>query len=229
MRSRHTVSIKDEAQQKHISVIILASNPGYRMKSHGPKCLLEVDGKTILSHQIKAIEQKFPKAEIILVVGFFAERVIKQVPQDIRIIENQLYDNTNEMEQVRLALNNMVTNSALIVNGNTFFDFNTLKNIIPTKSCIVAQDQKSNENIGITVVNGKATIMGYGLEKEWCNIVYLESKELVKLKASCNKKNCNKMYLFEGLNLILEKKHINVVYPDVTNIFKIQTSKGIKN
>jgi CTP:phosphocholine cytidylyltransferase-like protein len=58
-----------------ITIIIMGANIGYGMKSYGPKCLLHINNhETLLEYQINLLRTTFPHADIILVVGFLADR-----------------------------------------------------------------------------------------------------------------------------------------------------------
>ena len=94
-----------------VTFIILCDIPGYRMKSYGPSCLLQIGNHRLIDLQLKNIQSLFENYEIILCIGFDAELTIKYIrqkhnDQNIRIIENQLYEKYNSCESLRLSLNN---------------------------------------------------------------------------------------------------------------------------
>ena len=61
-----------------LTVIIPIAGIGHRMKSYGPKCLLQINSKeTIIQKSIDTVKQVYPYVEIIVVVGFEADKVIK--------------------------------------------------------------------------------------------------------------------------------------------------------
>ena len=49
-----------------VSVLLLAENHGYRMKSYGPISLVNIGDMTLLEHQVQAISSVFVNFEIIL-------------------------------------------------------------------------------------------------------------------------------------------------------------------
>ena len=97
--NRFTVPVKGHKagmDGEKLSVIIPAAGTGHRMKSYGPKCLLPVSTTETILHKIIAnVKTVYPNSEVTVVVGFEADRVIKALPDDIRIIENQFYQETN--------------------------------------------------------------------------------------------------------------------------------------
>ena len=214
-----------------ITIIILAANIGYGMKSYGPKTLFNINDKeTLLEYQINLLQTTFVNSDIILVVGFMADRIIRKCPPGIRIIENQLYETTNEVEQIRLALNCTLTDNVLIIKDDIIFNQETLNSITRNKACLIydSKNQIDEDNIGLTVVNDQATIFAYGASNRWCHIIYLTQKEIKILKSICSKRNIEKLYLFEVLNILLEKVgKINAIEPQGMEITKINTSKNL--
>lgn len=222
---RHTYSRTDT------TIIILAANIGYGMKSYGPKSLINInDDETLLEYQLNLVQTSFPNSDVILVVGFSADRIIKKCPPGIRIVENQLYETTNEVEQIRLALNCTLTDNVLIIKDDIVFNQDTLHNISRENSCIIydSNNRIDSNNIGVTVVNNYATFFSYDIDTKWCHILYLTQKENKMLKSLCNRKDRAKMYLHEVLNLMLNRVgKIRAIEPTNMEIIKIDTSKNI--
>lgn len=220
-----------KVDRSDITVIILAANIGYGMKSYGPKSLLSINpNETLLEYQLNLIQTSFPYADVILVVGFAADKIIKRCPPGIRIIENQLYENTSEVEQVRLALNCTITDNVLILKDDIVFNTDTLCEISKDQSCLIydSKEQIEQSNIGVTVINNHATVFAYDVDYRWCHIVYLNLKELNILKTICNKRDRSKMYLHEALNIMLHRiGKIKAIEPSGMEITKIDTSRQL--
>lgn len=218
--------------RNNITVIILAANIGYGMKSYGPKTLLNINDKeTLLEHQINLIKTVFPQADIILVVGFLADRIIRKCPPGVRIIENQLYEQTNEVTQIRLALNATLTDRVLIIKDDIIFNAETLKEISKDKSCIIydTHGQIDEDNIGVIVVDHYATNFAFGMPAKWCHIAYLISKELKIVRSLCNNKDHHKLYFFEILKMMLDRvDKIRAVEPMNMEIIKIDNSRDLE-
>ncbi len=232
--SRHVIPIHPRKSDKHkhqMSVVILAANMGYRVKSYGPKCLLEDNnGITLLNLQINNIKAIYPEAEILITIGFEADKVLKQIPNDIRVIENQLYEDTNTVEEIRLVLNNILNGNVLLIQDDIMFNANTLKKITKFGSTIIIDnnDNIPSENVGVTVVNNKATIFSYGLPTKWGQIVYLQDRDLIAFKKICSDRSKSKLYLYEVLNILLETEHIlHCLEPKDMKISKIIPSEGL--
>ena len=232
--SRHVVAIhprKSEKYKQQMSVVILAASMGYRVKSYGPKSLLEdSNGIALINLQINNIKAAFPESEIIITVGFEADKVLKKIPPDVRVIENQLYKDTNTIEEVRLSLNNILSGSVLFIQDDIMFNSITLKKIAKSGSTIIVDNSNSTptENVGVTVVNNKATIFSYGLPTKWGQIVYLNSHDLSAFKNICSDRSKSKLYLHEALNLLLKDEHVlHCLEPKGMKISKIIPSEGL--
>jgi choline kinase len=222
---------RNKVDRNDITVIIMAANIGYGMKSYGPKSLLNINPtETLIEYQLNMIQTSFPNADIILVVGFAADRLIKRCPPGVRIIENQLYETTNEVEQVRLALNCSLTDNVLIIKDDIIFNDDTFYAISKNQSCLIydSKDQIDGGNIGVTVINGFATTFSYDMTNKWCHIVYLTEKDMKILRTICSKRDRARMYLHEGLDLMLQRVgKIQAIEPKSMEIVKIDTSKHL--
>ena len=80
--NRHTAKIKDSGvgltPDKPLTVLIPVAGMGHRMKSYGPKCLLKANQKeTILEKTVSNIKREYPYSDIIVVVGFESEKVVR--------------------------------------------------------------------------------------------------------------------------------------------------------
>ncbi len=189
-----------------LSVIVICGNMGYRMKSYGPKSLLTFpDGSLLIDRLLETIQVSFPKSEVIVGVGFEADKVIGRLYKGIHIVENQLYETTNDLEEVRLCLNVATNDNVIIINGDLIFNNITLDKLTKRGSTVVVNKDINENEIGVTIVDNKVTIFAYGLPMKWCNIVYLTGDELAIFKKVCKDREKGRWYIFEALNMIIEK------------------------
>ena len=195
-------------EKKPLSVIIPAAGMGHRMKSYGPKCLLPANNKdTILQKIVKNIQREYPYSDIVVVTGFESEKVIKSLPHNIRIVENNDYETTNTVESIRVGINACATDNVLIVYGDLVFNVYSIRNITSNGSCAIidSKSQFKNEEVGVTVVDNKVTRFAYGLQKKWSQIAFFENEEFKMLKDLCSDKRKNKLYPFELFNFMIGK------------------------
>ena len=213
------------------SIIILGGCIPFKMKGYGPKVLLSIDNHQLLANNIKHIRGAFPnKHEIILTVGFKADSIIKQKPDGIRIVENQLYETTNIAEELRLAINNVIHHNILIMCGDIIFNLETIKDVVKQGSNVIVDTNQmlSKDSVGITSNNGFVTSFSYGLTNKWSGIAYLEKEESTLLRKIAQNRNKNKCFVFELLNWVVNNKgKIRQYTPKDMKIVKIDSSKDV--
>ena len=189
-----------------LTVIIPVAGMGYRMKSYGPKCLLKANQQqTILQKTIKNIESEYPFSDIIVVAGFEADKIINALPHKIRVVENQNYEDTNIVESIRLGINASKHENALIIYGDLIFNVYSIRKVTREGTCVVV-DSKSRfkeEEIGVTIAQGHATVFAYGLEDKWSQIAFFQKQDFLELKKLCSDKKKNKLYPFEIFNIMI--------------------------
>lgn len=190
----------------NISVVILGSIPNDRMKTMPAVSLMMVNKQqSVIELQYESISAAYPKSEIILVSGHDSQQVIDKRPKRIRIVENQLFQECGEIEELKLAVNNVTTDSILIIKGNTIFDSNAIKQLRNHGSCtmIDRKDQMTKDSLGVISNSSKLENIAYGIEDKWCYTTYLEGKEFSMLRKFVNMRAKSKMCLFEALNYIV--------------------------
>lgn len=216
-KQRFIAPTKSPLYKNGLSVIILSSSPNYRMKSYGPQSLWKDKyGTTILNNQVEIIRMCHQQSEVIFVGGFEIDKIIKNKPLGLRVVENQLYEETNEVEEIRLGLNNALYERVLLLFGDLYFNYDLIKDFQLKKSSLVVDQQKQmlSDDIGVTIVDNKATILSFGVDDaKWCRIAYLQDKELKLLKNFVNDRDNRKLFLYEAINHILDKNgNLDVKY-----------------
>lgn len=220
-------------KNKHdLSIIILGAMIGYRMKSYGPKSMITLStGETILENQLSVINKAYAGCDIILTIGFEADKMIKKCPPGIRLVENQLFETTNILEEVRLAINNSVNDNILLIQGDVVFNIETIDKITAEDSSAVIIDETNyipEEDVGATIINDKVSIFSHGISPKFCNIAYVTGKELKFLKSVANDRDKNKLYLFEALNIVIDKHGSFRAYrPDKMKVATINSARDI--
>ena len=206
--NRSTTTIKKSLYNDGISVVIVSAGMGSRIRSNEPRSLIKIKDDTLVNHQIQAIADTFKSYEIIGVFGTQIEKILKKVDNRIRVVENQLHNETNNSESMRLGLNNSLYNNVLFIHGDIYFKSKLLKSADYTKSFLVvdANEDMSEKEVGLTANGNKVSILSYGLEKKWCQMCFLTGKELKILKSIFLKfqQSDKKMLSFEVINKIIE-------------------------
>ena len=227
--SRFISEIK-KSYDDNISVAILGNETDYRVRSYGPKCLLKHGSSTIIQNQIKLIGETPCVSDLVIVLGFECEKIINYIPEHVRIVENQLYQATNSAESLRLAVNNSVADKIFFIHGDLIFNKETFDNLDFSKSFVVvdSKNQIADDEVGITIVNNRATFFSYGLDTKWCQMAYIRGKEFSILKSLYSKPGKDKLYTFEMLNMIIDKKGVLLtIEPENMYIKEIDSFKDL--
>lgn len=226
-------SSDDTIKNELVSVVLLCDTPGYRMKSYGAIPLIPFGRQRLIDIQIQSLKKVFHNFELIICVGYDAEKVCKYIKnkyrqKNIRIVENQKYETSNSCEGVRLCLNNINNGRIVICDGSLIVEKGTLNNIVSEKSHVLTEDGfLENLEIGINVgESGNIEHFGFGAHRAWSEIVYLSNPDIIEcLRKIISTENFRQKFLFEGLNELIKTKHRILA---VTNKHPVKKINNIK-
>ena len=104
-----------------MKAIILAAGKGTRLNGVElkPKCLFEVGDSTLLQRQISALEEAGIN-EIVLVLGFEAERIQRHCPDNISFVTNKRFGETSSLYSLWLAKEHL-TEGFVVLNCDVLF------------------------------------------------------------------------------------------------------------
>ena len=226
--TRHTTTIF-KPRQYNYEIIIPAAGMGRRMKSYGPKSLIQLDtpNNTVINNQLKVIKKLFSKYIIILICGFESDKIMNYVPQDIIVIENERYLETNIIRSLSIGLRATTGKHVLIVYGDLAFNHYAL-NCNFDESCMIINKTMSSEGVGCIIQNGYVENISYDLENKWGQIVYLTGKELDLFKHFCWDSNNEKKFGYEGLNEVIKQGgKFKAIDPRHSKVIAINKSSDI--
>ena len=104
-----------------MKAIILAAGKGTRLNGVDlkPKCLFEVGGRTLLERQISALSEAKIN-DIVLVLGFEAERIKRHCPANVSFVINSRFGETSSLYSLWLAKEHL-TEGFVVVNCDVLF------------------------------------------------------------------------------------------------------------
>lgn len=216
---------------KPYSVIIPAAGMGSRMKSYGPKLILDIaDGVSILDNQLNHIYSNLPKSEIIIVTGFESNKIVNKVKnKKIKIVYNEQYKTTNVIHSIGLGLQNATHKDVIIIYGDLVFNRETLKAPFGKNSMIITSDTMKKDEVGCVIHNHMLERIMYGLSNKWAQIVYVCGKELKLLKDVCNTKKYENYFGFEAINIVINSGGSFSTYTNkLIQVIDIDCSKDIQ-
>jgi len=154
--------------------IILDAGEGKRLRPLTvlkPKCLLKLDGTTILEHQLLNL-RKCGVKRVIIVVGYRANQIIEEVKRkkidlEIEFIKNPIYYKTNTVYSLWLAKKH-IKHDFIYLNGDVVFHEEVLKRVINShhSSCIAVEKKKvSKEEVKVQLRSDMVCNIGKRIEE----------------------------------------------------------------
>lgn len=112
-----------------MQAIILAAGMGKRLKEltrDNPKCMVEVNGETLIKRMLRQIE-RLHLSRIVIVVGFKRKKLIDYintlgVHTPIVYVENTIYDKTNNIYSLALAKGYLLSEDTLLFESDLIFE-----------------------------------------------------------------------------------------------------------
>jgi choline kinase len=219
---------------RDLSIIIPAAGIGRRMKSYGPKPLIELSGfETVLSRQLRILRETFPKADIVVVVGYEAERIIRTLPLGMRlkVVENERYDETNVLRSIGMGLRAINHTNVMVIYGDLVFNSEAVTWATSNGSSLLVdtKGQIDEEEVGTTVVDGRVTNLSYGLDTKWSQIMYLTGRELDLFKRMAWNSDRRMWFGYEALNMVVDNGgNLRAIEPRGVRVAEIDSSKDIE-
>lgn len=222
-----------------VSILLLAENHGYRMKSYGPISLVNVGEMTLLEHQINAISSAFVNFEIVLCSGFETTKIYNYIRGKfgpsikIRIVENQVYYHSNCCESIRLCMNNVMTDKLIICGGGVLLTTSYLKSLDLKQSSIVYQERTDNNLFDVGVItneNNKLEALSLAIKDRcWTELMYLCGAPMIKsFYQIVSNPEFKTKFFFEAINGWNHRKNLSVHENQAEPIIKINNIKTLK-
>lgn len=217
------------------NLILLQHEQTKGMKSFGPKALLKIKlhNKTdlIINHQLEqTIDGTQEDGQIILVVGFDKERLIKKIDcenkySNIEIVDNIEYKTYNQAYAMMLGLQKIDNNLPTVVIDSGVllqkpFDFDD--DYLLENNIVFTSKNTKEFDIGCTVNNSNIEYMFYDLSPKWINMLSISPRyRTVMQNLASDHKNAN---IFEIINYSL--KYCNTkILPIDSKVYFIKNQK----
>lgn len=230
--SKKTKVQKKRIRHKFVTIILLYDQYTRRMKAYGPTSLIPIKNSKLLDYHLKYISDVFPKNEIVICTGFNADRVEKYIRtnyanQNIRIVENQIFEDTNSCESLRLCLNNTNNNNILIINGGVFFYKDAISKIDTKKSCILVEKNNITLDIGINQNKELLQHMDVGLDFKWTEMIFLNNRNSIDhLRKVLSENNFKKKFIFEAINRLVQANNKIICIENKKHSVKLDNMKA---
>lgn len=217
------------------NVILLHHEQTKGMKSFGSKALLKIklQNKTdsIIYHQLETFTKNLDKeSQIIVVVGFDKERLIKKIHllddnKKITIVYNKEYDILNTAYAMMLGLEKIENNyPTLIVDSGVLLQhkLDTNEELMTQNNVVFINKNNQEFDIGCTLNDSKVEYMFYDLSPKWINVLSVSPIYRDRIKTISNiHKNSN---IFEIINYSLKDCQTKFSIID-TKVYHIKNQK----
>tara|TARA_Y100000310_G_scaffold341988_1_gene443218 strand:- start:922 stop:1674 length:753 start_codon:yes stop_codon:yes gene_type:complete len=138
-----------------VKAIILVAGIGTRLKpltDTVPKCLTEVNGKSILFNMLEQLNSVGVE-ETILVIGYLGNQIKERIGDKfgnmkITYLKNDIYNQTNTSYSLLVGLNDLeIDDNLLVLEGDVFFERSLLINFLNDGFLTSTVVQKYNPNL----------------------------------------------------------------------------------
>lgn len=230
-----------------MNAIILAAGLGSRLSEATkiiPKCLIEVNGKTIIENQIESLIGKVKK--IIIIGGYKFDTLRKYINnkypnnKDIILINNENYESTNNMYSFTLSKKYSKNKDIILMNGDVFFDKTIIEDLLLSdiSNQIVCDDtQYNDESMKITLKESNINSISKTISKEessGCSIdIYKFSKKATNIlfkiiDKDFFKKNNFKSWTELAINEMFNKIDVKPLYIE-KKWYEIDNMEDLRN
>lgn len=205
--SRHYTGTKRIINQYDLTVLILAAGEGRRCKSLGAKSLIKVDDSNLVNNQIKVIRKVFPDIrDIILVLGFDIEKIYKTIPEGVKVVENENFNQTNAARSLFMGAKACTTNNLVVLHGDILFNEKYLEKFRGESALLFDKTGKiSNDKVGGIPSGGLVSNLDFGLENKWAQICLFSRNELDILRKIMFSREKYNLCVFEVINMIINQ------------------------
>jgi choline kinase len=124
-----------------MDVLILAAGVGSRLQLDTPKCLIEVGGKSLLQHQLDALDAHGAE-RVTLVLGYQQDRVRAAAADRAHVLTSDCFERTNSLYSFWLA-RRAIEGDVLVMNSDVLFDPEILSDLLAVEGSALAYDSTS--------------------------------------------------------------------------------------
>lgn len=178
-----------------MEAVILAAGIGRRLRGYfdGPKCLLKINGKTLLSRYLEELERQGAGAAAI-VVGYKKEKIMEEAAQSGRGIKIIFIENKNYAAGSILsfyAAKEEFKEDTILMDADVYFEPSVLERIMRSRhrDCLLIDRSSGNDGEAVMagVIGGRVVAVARGLRGnydavgEWVGFTRLSENTAGKL------------------------------------------------
>jgi choline kinase len=224
-----------------MKAIILAAGIASRLRpltDNTPKCLLEIDAKSLLQRTIDALIENQVN-ELIIVTGYLHEKietfVISHYPDlQVEFIHNEQYESTNNIYSLWLTKESVLNTDILLLDSDILFEQAVIARLLaaPYATCLALNKHELGEEEIKVIVDSdnrieeiskvcsieKAVGESIGIEKmhkDFVRVLFSEMDEMIQKKHQVN-------IFYEAAFENIIRKGANMYAVDTTSFFSME-------
>lgn len=205
--------------------IILAAGEGKRLRgiTDNPKCMLEINGETLIKRQLRLLEKVY--SHPVIVVGYKHKTLTEHVGYK-EFVMNPVWEKSNTLISLLFAISGLPMDT-LVLNGDVVFSEDLLDKMVNSdySACAVQDVDPTDEEVKIKYKGSRVTEIGKHVKGSAVEAVgvYLFRGPLIRaIRNNCYlMDNPWKLYYEDAVNLCLKDHPMQKV--ETTNAVEIDT------
>lgn len=221
-------------ESKRVEVVVLAAGFGSRLGGNLPKCLIDVGGRSILEHQIRAIRQVLPESAITVVTGYRHDKVVEHLSRrrlgSVRVLFNPFYQVAGILGSAWVAGGVIQAECVLRLDGDVLFDADLPAALLqaPVTALALAGCQHKEKTAILTNPGAGCPVLGlaenYSGSDEWIRAELYRNGDFQKLIRHAElRPDFTSAYYFEAFNDYVAEAVVPVSVIRVRHGYEINT------
>ncbi|MDD6223634.1 MAG: NTP transferase domain-containing protein [bacterium] len=164
------------------TVIISCAGMGTRLGLNVPKCLVEINGKTLLEIQLQQLEDV---EDVRIVVGYKKNLVLDKLAElnaNVKIYENNNYQNTGTAASFCTAIDETVNDYVIALDGDLIVNSIDMETILNSDEELICGEKINTENPVLISVDKLGNVTEFSREKgdfEWAGLAQIHKSNLL--------------------------------------------------
>lgn len=186
--------------------ILLSAGPSRRMHPcKESRYLLPVNNEPLISRQIRIIEDLYPNADIQIGLGEDYQDIKGILPRRVKHTYCADYMKNNTCSTLQQCLLKTKRHEfTTIINGDILFNHSAIENL-NSNQIVVPTTFSKKEDIGVNIVDGKATYLQFGLKNKWGQIFNFQDEHHRLIMNLLSNGDKSKWFLHELINVIIDE------------------------
>ncbi len=165
------------------TVIISCAGMGTRLGLDMPKCLVEVDGKSLIEMQLEELQDV---EDIRVVVGYKKEEVIEKIKElnpNVKIYVNDNYMNTGTAGSFWSAIDGTEKDFVMAIDGDLIINPVDMRHLVESNEEFICGEEVNTEDPVLVTLDENNNVIKFSRESgsfEWAGVAQVKKENLIK-------------------------------------------------